>query len=204
MAKSRPTVQVGPNCRGICPPVWIARRRIGGHAPLNIKKSHPQQLLTYLGRREFGAAIDSRLAMPDHNQRIGEVTSVGGISSALAREVICRSDERGGLEKRSPSRGGPRVRILLSPAQSQSLARIHFRRSRTPAFRAGVRGWLGDRVGRDAQGGSISDMATGSEKTGGTGSRRHGGLWLPHSSRPTQARHSSDHGYRTNHVFRPQ
>ena len=34
-------------------------------------------------------------------------------SGSLAREGICRSDERGGLEKRSPSRGGPRVRILV-------------------------------------------------------------------------------------------
>ena len=48
--------------------------------------------------------------------------------------------------------GGPRVRIHLPPADSPSLSRSRFRRSRTPAFRAGVRGWLGDRVGRDAQG----------------------------------------------------
>ena len=48
--------------------------------------------------------------------------------------------------------GGPRVRILLFPAESQSLGRIRVRGSRTPAFRAGVRGWLGDAVGRDAQG----------------------------------------------------
>jgi hypothetical protein len=33
--------------------------------------------------------------------------------------------------KRHPSDGGPRVRIHFPPAQSQSLARIHFRRSRT-------------------------------------------------------------------------
>src|SRR5690348_1669153 len=48
------------------------------------------------------------------------------------------------------------VRIPLPPADSPSLSRIHFRKSRNPAFRAGVRGWLGDRVGRDAQGVSIS------------------------------------------------
>src|SRR5438477_3178695 len=46
----------------------------------------------------------------------------------------------------------PMVRILLPPAESQSLSRIRFRGSRTPAFRAGVRGWLGDRVSRDAPG----------------------------------------------------
>jgi hypothetical protein len=50
---------------------------------------------------------------------------------------------------------GPRVRILLPPAESLSLSRIRFRRSRTPAFRAGVRGWLSERVGRDAQGVSM-------------------------------------------------
>src|SRR5580700_5619842 len=44
------------------------------------------------------------------------------------------------------------VRIHSPPAESQSLAGIHFRRSTILAFRAGVRGWLGDRVGRDAQG----------------------------------------------------
>jgi hypothetical protein len=48
------------------------------------------------------------------------------------------------------------VRILLPPAESQSLARNRLRRSRTPAFRAGVRGGVGDRVGRDAHGVSIS------------------------------------------------
>src|SRR6202011_5936608 len=46
----------------------------------------------------------------------------------------------------------PRVRTLPPPADSLSLSRKCLRRSRTPAFRAGVRGWLGDRVGRDAQG----------------------------------------------------
>src|SRR6202035_3230025 len=44
------------------------------------------------------------------------------------------------------------VRIHLPPADSLSLSRKCLRRSRTPAFRAGQRGWLGDRVGRDAQG----------------------------------------------------
>ena len=50
------------------------------------------------------------------------------------------------------SREGPRVRIPPPPAESQSLGRIRVRGSRTPAFRAGVRGWFGDAVGRDAQG----------------------------------------------------
>jgi hypothetical protein len=54
------------------------------------------------------------------------------------------------------SGAGLRVRIRFPPAESQSLSRIRYRRSRTPAFRAGVRGWLGDPVGRDAQGVSIS------------------------------------------------
>jgi len=44
------------------------------------------------------------------------------------------------------------VRIRLPPAESQSLGRIRVRGSRTPAFRAGVRGWFGGAVGRDAQG----------------------------------------------------
>jgi hypothetical protein len=46
----------------------------------------------------------------------------------------------------------PMVRIPSPPAESPSLSRSCFRRSRTPAFRAAVRGWLGDRVGRDTQG----------------------------------------------------
>jgi hypothetical protein len=43
------------------------------------------------------------------------------------------------------------VRIHLPPADSPSLARIRYQASRTPAFRATVRGWLGDLVVRDAQ-----------------------------------------------------
>ena len=41
------------------------------------------------------------------------------------------------------------VRIHFPPAESPSLSRSCFRGSRTPAFRAAMRGWLGDRVGRD-------------------------------------------------------
>src|ERR1700738_811073 len=46
---------------------------------------------------------------------------------------------------------GPKVRIHLPPAESLSLSPSCFRGSRTAAFRAAVRGWLGNRVGRDAQ-----------------------------------------------------
>jgi hypothetical protein len=42
---------------------------------------------------------------------------------------------------------GPRVRIRLPPAESPSLVRVRLRTSRTPAFRAGVRG-LAWRPGR--------------------------------------------------------
>src|SRR6266404_560768 len=49
-------------------------------------------------------------------------------------------------------REGPVVRILFPPAESPSLSRSCCRGSRTPAFRAAVRRWLGDRAGRDAQG----------------------------------------------------
>jgi hypothetical protein len=44
------------------------------------------------------------------------------------------------------------VRIHLPPAVSPSLSPSCCRGSRTPAFRAAARGWLGDRVGRDTQG----------------------------------------------------
>jgi tetratricopeptide (TPR) repeat protein len=44
----------------------------------------------------------------------------------------------------------------ISVARDAGHVRIRFRRSRTQAFRAGVRGWLGDRVGRDARSISIS------------------------------------------------
>jgi len=56
------------------------------------------------------------------------------------------------LENGSGSVGEPKVRIHLPPAESPSLARTFFRRSKTTAFRAGVRGRLGERVGRDAPG----------------------------------------------------
>jgi hypothetical protein len=44
------------------------------------------------------------------------------------------------------------VRIRFPPAESPSLSRSGGRGSRKPAFRAAVRDWLGDQVGRDAQG----------------------------------------------------
>ena len=50
------------------------------------------------------------------------------------------------MHRAPPVAGGPRVRIRFAPADSPSLRRIRFRRSITPAFRAGVRGWLGDRL----------------------------------------------------------
>jgi hypothetical protein len=56
----------------------------------------------------------------------------------------------GRIASASPDAPELEVRIHSAPAESLSLGRIHFRRSRTRAFRAGVRGWLGDRVGRDA------------------------------------------------------
>ncbi len=44
-----------------------------------------------------------------------------------------------------------------APSSRESVSlRNHFQRSKTPSFRTAVRGWLGDRVGRDAQGVSIS------------------------------------------------
>jgi hypothetical protein len=49
-------------------------------------------------------------------------------------------------------RFSPMVRIRFPPADSQSLSRSRFRKSRTPAFRAGLGSWLGDRVSRDAPG----------------------------------------------------
>ena len=54
--------------------------------------------------------------------------------------------------KRSLSRAEPKVRIQFPPAVSPSLSRSGFRGSRTSAFRAAVRLWLGNSVGRDAQG----------------------------------------------------
>ena len=48
-------------------------------------------------------------------------------------------------EKGSGFGAEPKVRIHLPPAASLSLARTRFRALRTPAYRAGVRAWLGDR-----------------------------------------------------------
>jgi hypothetical protein len=63
----------------------------------------------------------------------------------------------GATQTRRPARtpassAVPKVRIRLPPADSQSLSRSRFRRSRTPLFRAGLDSWLGDRVSRDAPG----------------------------------------------------
>jgi hypothetical protein len=57
---------------------------------------------------------------------------------------------------------------VAPPAERPSLSRIRFRRSRTPAFRAGVRGWLGDRVGETRRA-SRQAPVTGSDPT-----RRYG------------------------------
>src|ERR1700732_1969922 len=58
----------------------------------------------------------------------------------------------GRIASASPDAPKPEVRIHLPPADSQSLSRSRFRRSRTPLFRAGLGSWLGDRVSRDAPG----------------------------------------------------
>src|SRR5437899_8281595 len=72
----------------------------------------------------------------------------------LLRKANCGTER--GQPKRVVSYAVPRVRIHLPPAESLSLSRIHFRGSRTPAFRAGVRSCLGDWLRRDAQGVSRS------------------------------------------------
>ena len=56
---------------------------------------------------------------------------------ALVGREGCLEIERGSLEERCPSHGEPRVRIHLPPAESQSLAGLYLRGSRTPGFRAG-------------------------------------------------------------------
>src|SRR5206468_12960973 len=66
------------------------------------------------------------------------------------------SDRRWNLASTTSPDAEPMVRIHLPPAESLSLSRSCFQGTRTPAFRAAVRGWLGDRVGRDAQGVSRS------------------------------------------------
>ena len=47
---------------------------------------------------------------------------------------------------------GPMVRIRFPPADSPTLARIRFRRSRTPAFRAGMPGCVPGAVDREPRG----------------------------------------------------
>jgi len=74
-------------------------------------------------------------------------------SSHRSQAVRHRFKRRRGIDGRPKKFGGvPMVRIHLPPADSQSLSRSRFRRSRTPLFRAGLGSWLGDRVSRDAPG----------------------------------------------------
>jgi hypothetical protein len=77
-------------------------------------------------------------------------------TSNLSKTASCRlllifrqPESRRERPERRASSAVLKVRIHLRPAESLSLSRIRFRRSRTPAFRAGVRGWLSERVGRD-------------------------------------------------------
>ena len=93
---------------------------------------------------EVRFAIDSAL------EGDGFELSVPGRESVNIMESGLLSRKRGG------SVGEPKVRIHLPPAESPSLSRIRFRKSRTPGFPRGVRGRLGGRVGRDAQGVSVS------------------------------------------------
>src|SRR5580704_18967347 len=87
-----------------------------------------------------------------------ELSAEFGVHPTLRRDHNLRDDnDRLGWGRRQAQNGGspdggPMVRILLPPADSPSLSRSHFRAPRTPAFRAGVRGWLGGWVARDAQG----------------------------------------------------
>src|SRR5882672_9974542 len=68
-----------------------------------------------------------------------------------SRQPKSRSEREPTHEASGPSPAEPMVRILFPPAESLSLAPSRSRAWRTPAFREGVRGWLGDWVGRDAQ-----------------------------------------------------
>src|SRR5262249_24464862 len=89
------------------------------------------------------------------NRRLRLHAAVARLSAAAVGDISEGGPKRN-LGTEALSRAQPEVRIHLPPAESQSLARTHFRKSTSPAFRAGVCGWVGDRVGRDVQGVSIS------------------------------------------------
>ena len=72
-------------------------------------------------------------------------TRTNGVSGfAMAASVLSRAARRtSSTQAAGPNEEvGRRVRIRLAPADSQSLSRIPLRRSKTPAFRAAVRGGL--------------------------------------------------------------
>jgi hypothetical protein len=125
-------------------------RKSGSHATRRWREqdSHPRSRVARRGRCRGGEQ--------------GRRQTLKVAESDLKREaVICRVG-------RGAGRGSDFAPIALSllrgtegsnpaPSSRESVSlRTHFQRSKTPAFRTAVRGWLGDRVGRDAQGVSIS------------------------------------------------
>jgi hypothetical protein len=78
------------------------------------------------------------------DRTIAELASEFGIHRACWEKGVSKSVVL--------SDGGPRVRIHLPPAESQSLAGLCRRGPRTPAFSAGVPGCVPGAVGRDPRG----------------------------------------------------
>ena len=109
------------------------------------------KVVSRLERRGSGRGSQVRKRLAGGGSRFEPSVPLAN-GSPFAPKGKCRSGQTRQSRERSFPHGGPRVRILLPPAESQSLGRIRVRGSRTPAFRAGVRGWFGDAVGRDAQG----------------------------------------------------
>jgi len=107
----------------------------------------------------------SEFELPVPRSMQGRSNAIIAASAACHRRPIvcgCRrrtSAKAGQSEISEPKPYRVRNRKFESISLQQTVCRspaVVFERSRTPAFRAGVRGWLGDRVGRDAQGISIS------------------------------------------------
>ena len=80
----------------------------------------------------------------------GETESSMSLPSGKTQHLLPKSvfdrpgSDRGNLASTTFPDAGPMVRIRYPPAESPSLSPSCCRGSRTPAFRAAVRGWLGD------------------------------------------------------------
>ena len=120
------------------------------HVPKETALKILEELMTVPGNKSFAIPSSGCTTVPVNDDRDDPLGGHPWRPSRPRRGARGTRDARDASEIRGFRAAVLKVRIHLPPAESPSLSRSCRRGSRTPAFRAAVRGWLGDRVGRDA------------------------------------------------------